>query len=66
MSKSGPLSPKLLLFSVHFYSGGNQMTNNAACLLRDEGGNAASYKDKKSVPAFFLFDWITSGEGNPS
>lgn len=41
------------------------MTDNAGCVFSEMRGNAASYKDKKSVPAFF-FDWITSGEGNPS
>lgn len=40
------------------------MTDNAGSVFSEMRGNAASYKDKKSVPAFF--DWITSGEGNPS
>lgn len=48
------------------------MTDNAGCVFSEMRGNAASYKDKKSVSAFLSFsffpgsDWITSGEGNPS
>ena len=30
------------------------MTDNAGCVFSEMRGNAASYKDKKSVPAFFF------------
>lgn len=30
------------------------MTDNAGCVFSEMRGNAASYKDKKSVPAFYL------------
>lgn len=30
------------------------MTDNAGCVFPEMRGNAASYKDKKSVPAFYL------------
>lgn len=53
MCNSSLWGPKLLLFCVHFYSG-NQMTDNAGWVFSEMRGNAASYKDKKSVPAFYL------------
>lgn len=30
------------------------MTDNAGCVFSEKRGNAASYKDKKSVPAFLI------------
>lgn len=35
------------------------MTDNAGCVFSEMRGNAASYKDKKSVPAFFFFFFLS-------
>lgn len=50
----GPLGAEIAAVLCPFLLGGNRMTDNAGWVFSEMRGNAASYKDKKSVPAFYL------------